>query len=434
MPSKNFSAGRPLPPGGDTGDVLTKASPGDQDAEWSAPSVGGGGLTLTQSDTDPGAVGAGNFWLEARFGNGTDDGGYGRLWVRNSTDTGWNSAGPTTFADATRNLITSPGDNAELRLDDAGTSYLTDPTSLTLRGSSGILFLDAGGVHVGSGSSAPAFVPGSADPTAGGGVAAPVGSIYLRTNGTLWQKIGAGDTAWTLVGSAPLSSATPLVDSGTGSAGSGTAASKDDHVHPAAASSLQVNDSFTNVASSDTIKFDPASASVAVITEDPAGTAVVTIGAAGLAAVLAKSNDPAGYQIIATPADGGLGGRLNIAPAPGGGNGGIAEMTGGDGALGADGGYVNIAGGNNGGVTNGAIVTVGPALAADHGYLAIRTDNSFGTGTQFLGSDGNSQVVWRDPAASVADIADPSSATAEDVANKINALMASLRTAGLLAA
>ncbi len=32
----------------------------------------------------------------------------------------------------------------------------------------------------------------------------------------------------------------------------------------------------------------------------------------------------------------------------------------------------------------------------------------------------------------VADIADPSTATAEDCANKINALMASLRTAGLL--
>jgi hypothetical protein len=36
-------------------------------------------------------------------------------------------------------------------------------------------------------------------------------------------------------------------------------------------------------------------------------------------------------------------------------------------------------------------------------------------------------------AAAVADIADPSTATAEDCANKINELMASLRDAGLLA-
>jgi hypothetical protein len=36
-------------------------------------------------------------------------------------------------------------------------------------------------------------------------------------------------------------------------------------------------------------------------------------------------------------------------------------------------------------------------------------------------------------AAAVADIADPSTATAEDVANKVNELLASLRAAGLLA-
>lgn len=36
-------------------------------------------------------------------------------------------------------------------------------------------------------------------------------------------------------------------------------------------------------------------------------------------------------------------------------------------------------------------------------------------------------------AAAVADIGDPSTATAEDVANKVNELLASMRTAGLLA-
>lgn len=36
-------------------------------------------------------------------------------------------------------------------------------------------------------------------------------------------------------------------------------------------------------------------------------------------------------------------------------------------------------------------------------------------------------------AAAVADIADPGTATAEDVANKVNELMASMRAAGLLA-
>lgn len=37
-------------------------------------------------------------------------------------------------------------------------------------------------------------------------------------------------------------------------------------------------------------------------------------------------------------------------------------------------------------------------------------------------------------AAAVADIADPATATAEDVANKVNELLASLRAAGILAA
>ncbi len=37
---------------------------------------------------------------------------------------------------------------------------------------------------------------GSADPSAGGGVVAPVGSYYWRTDAVQWTKIGAGDTQW----------------------------------------------------------------------------------------------------------------------------------------------------------------------------------------------------------------------------------------------
>jgi len=43
----------------------------------------------------------------------------------------------------------------------------------------------------------------SADPSAGGGLEAPIGSIGQRDNagvGELWQKTGGGDTAWALVG------------------------------------------------------------------------------------------------------------------------------------------------------------------------------------------------------------------------------------------
>ena len=42
----------------------------------------------------------------------------------------------------------------------------------------------------------PEIHEGAADPSAGGGVPAPVGSIYLRTDGTWWRKVGAPNTAW----------------------------------------------------------------------------------------------------------------------------------------------------------------------------------------------------------------------------------------------
>jgi hypothetical protein len=49
--------------------------------------------------------------------------------------------------------------------------------------------LSVGGVNI---------IPGPADPTAGTGVAAPLGSLYLRTTGALYVKTGVGNNAWTL--------------------------------------------------------------------------------------------------------------------------------------------------------------------------------------------------------------------------------------------
>lgn len=46
----------------------------------------------------------------------------------------------------------------------------------------------------------PQILQGAADPSAGAGVAAPAGSIYLRTNGSVYWKAGAGDTQWTVIG------------------------------------------------------------------------------------------------------------------------------------------------------------------------------------------------------------------------------------------
>jgi len=44
------------------------------------------------------------------------------------------------------------------------------------------------------------LLTGAADPSAGGGVVAAIGSGYFRTTGELWIKTGAGNTAWTKLG------------------------------------------------------------------------------------------------------------------------------------------------------------------------------------------------------------------------------------------
>jgi hypothetical protein len=43
------------------------------------------------------------------------------------------------------------------------------------------------------------FYTGSVDPSAGGGVAASIPSIYVRNDGVVWSKTGAGDTDWTRI-------------------------------------------------------------------------------------------------------------------------------------------------------------------------------------------------------------------------------------------
>ena len=44
-----------------------------------------------------------------------------------------------------------------------------------------------------------AFINVTVDPTVGAGVPAPIGSLAVNSAGGIWQKTGAGDTAWTVV-------------------------------------------------------------------------------------------------------------------------------------------------------------------------------------------------------------------------------------------
>jgi hypothetical protein len=77
------------------------------------------------------------------------------------------------------------------------------PASLVVETEVGVteVRLTPQGLHVGSEAASdvteePLITSGQADPSAGDGVPAPQGSLYLRTNGEHWAKTGAGDTAW----------------------------------------------------------------------------------------------------------------------------------------------------------------------------------------------------------------------------------------------
>lgn len=61
-----------------------------------------------------------------------------------------------------------------------------------------------------------AIFSGFTDPTSGSGEAAPIGSLFIRTNGQLWQKFGAADTEWQLVSNEGTSIKVTSTDTTTG--------------------------------------------------------------------------------------------------------------------------------------------------------------------------------------------------------------------------
>src|SRR6516225_1806258 len=60
--------------------------------------------------------------------------------------------------------------------------------------------LEANTIAVPNATATPLIVSLNSDPTAGGGVAAPIGSFLLRTDtGQLYVKTGAPNTSWTVI-------------------------------------------------------------------------------------------------------------------------------------------------------------------------------------------------------------------------------------------
>jgi hypothetical protein len=90
-----------------------------------------------------------------------------------------------------------------------------------------------------------------------------------------------------------LSSSTPLVESGAGSAGTGTSASKDDHVHPAAGGSGTLT----------TVKDEGSNLSTAVVSLDFVGAGVTATGTTAVTVTIPGGSAPTSNILvdIATP-------------------------------------------------------------------------------------------------------------------------------------
>ena len=153
------------------------------------------------SEDDPGAIGAGFFWLRL-----DPDGNASALslYVRDDADTFWNSVGPSDrYGGAGLPILTVLDTDTGTQLGsmrvDADGSFKVDAGfghNLLLMNGDGRLQLGGAGM--------PSIQAGTADPSAGAGVTAFTGSLFMRqtgggTGGELWQKTGATDTDWTQV-------------------------------------------------------------------------------------------------------------------------------------------------------------------------------------------------------------------------------------------
>lgn len=161
------------------------------------------------SEADPGAVGAGHIWIRSGLPHGS------AMFVRSDADDEWlnllaanlNEAGTAVDSEVfvSDNAVTvaavdATGTNqAEIVANDGAIS-LTHITAAGLRQ----VILNETGLHVGvlggDGAGGPVVLSGAADPSAASGLAAPEGSVYMRTTATagqVWIKTGAADTGWT---------------------------------------------------------------------------------------------------------------------------------------------------------------------------------------------------------------------------------------------
>lgn len=158
-------------------------------ADWNDEHVvtGVGGATI--SETDPGAIGVGNTWVRLDPSQSYPP----TILVRNQTDdewVDWNGSGYSlglTYYDGVDVGAWIGGSSVGVRIEEAttGNAVRVDATRVRIVGP---LVLGFG----------PSILQGSDDPSAGAGIAANLGSIYIKVDtGAVFWKSNTADTAWT---------------------------------------------------------------------------------------------------------------------------------------------------------------------------------------------------------------------------------------------
>jgi hypothetical protein len=158
---------------------------------------GGDGAGTAGAVTVVGAITLNNGNVRGAAG-GTGDAGVSLLIAAGSGD-GGNDAGGS--IELTAGAVGGPGNPGAVTFTGAPVT-LAHPSGPSINVSSTSVSVNNAPLRLDDGSFAVTMRSGSTDPSAGGGVAADVASLYARDNGgvgELWVKTGAADTGWTKV-------------------------------------------------------------------------------------------------------------------------------------------------------------------------------------------------------------------------------------------
>lgn len=257
---------------------------------------------------------------------------------------------------------------------------------------------------------------GDLDPSAGGGVEAPQGSLYLRSNGSAYLKTGVADTAWSLV---EAGAGTVDLQVAYEAGNTITTAVADGDVVIAGTESLQVTATggldVDTVADFDVTQFDVTvtgagyslnADTLSNISVTNADLRIGTVGSSGtLILESASAFSGSGSDIavnVGNGEDNGDGGNFILTGGSGGslsGTGGDVSLTAGQGGFSGDGGRIDLFGGSATDGVGGVAALTGGAAGGNNAGGAAGVTGGAGAGS----GDGGAVVLFAGAAGATGD-------------------------------